>query len=86
MFSLIPHPRGGGYRQVREQGMTKLKIDGMTCGHCVMAVTKALAKVPGVDKVVDVSLEQKQAVVSGSAADAALIAAVADAGYEAQVV
>ena len=66
--------------------MTKLKIEGMTCGHCVMAVKKALAEVPGVDKVVDVSLEQKQAVVSGSADNAALTAAVADAGYEAQVV
>jgi copper chaperone len=66
--------------------MTKLKIDGMTCGHCVMAVTKALAQVPGVDKVVEVSLAQKQAVVSGSADGAALVAAVVDAGYEAQVV
>lgn len=27
---------------------TTLNIDGMTCGHCVQAVTKALSAVPGV--------------------------------------
>lgn len=27
---------------------TTLAIDGMTCGHCVQAVTKALSAVPGV--------------------------------------
>ena len=26
----------------------KLKIDGMTCGHCVSAVDKALKKIDGV--------------------------------------
>jgi copper chaperone len=64
--------------------MTKLKIEGMTCNHCVRAVTEALGQVPGVDKVIDVSLEQKQAVVSGNADVAALIGAVAEAGYEAR--
>ncbi|MBX3316648.1 MAG: cation transporter [Phycisphaeraceae bacterium] len=29
-------------------GTTTLAIDGMTCGHCVQAVTKALSAVPGV--------------------------------------
>lgn len=66
--------------------MTKLKIEGMTCGHCVKAVTEALAEVPGVDKVIDVSLEQKQAEVSGNPDPAALVSAVAEAGYEARVV
>jgi copper chaperone len=27
----------------------KLKIDGMSCQHCVAAVKKALCEVPGVD-------------------------------------
>ena len=27
---------------------TTLKIDGMSCGHCVSAVTKALAELEGV--------------------------------------
>lgn len=66
--------------------MTTLKIEGMTCNHCVKAVTEALAEVAGVDKVVGVSLEQGQAEISGSADNAALVAAVAEAGYEARVV
>ena len=65
--------------------MTKLKIEGMTCSHCVKSVTEALGEVPGVDKVIEVSLEQGQAEVSGNADKAALIAAVAEAGYEARV-
>ena len=65
--------------------MTTIKIEGMTCHHCVKAVNEELAKVPGVTKVVEVSLENKNAVVEGSADNAALIAAVAEAGYEARV-
>ena len=26
----------------------ELKIEGMSCGHCVMSVKKALGKVPGI--------------------------------------
>jgi copper chaperone len=65
--------------------MIKLKIEGMTCNHCVKSVTEALAKVPGVEKVVEVSLAQKEAVVSGHAQVAALVNAVADLGYEVRV-
>ena len=45
--------------------MLKLKVEGMTCNHCVMAVTKALKKVPGVEKV-EVSLEKGEALVEGT--------------------
>lgn len=65
--------------------MTTLKIDGMTCHHCVKAVTEALGEVPGVSKVVEVSLDKNEATVEGQADNAALIAAVAEAGYEAQI-
>jgi len=61
---------------------TTLKVSGMTCNHCVMAVSKALAKVPGVEAA-DVSLEKAQAVVKGSAEAQALIAAVKEEGYDA---
>ncbi|MEJ2173424.1 MAG: cation transporter [bacterium] len=61
---------------------TTLKVSGMTCNHCVSAVTKALAKVPGVESA-DVSLEKAQAVVKGSANAQALIAAVKEEGYDA---
>ena len=40
-----------------------LEITGMTCGHCVAAVKKALAAVPGVDAV-EVTLSPPRAVVA----------------------
>jgi copper ion binding protein len=59
-----------------------LAIEGMSCGHCTARVTKALQGVKGVSKV-EVSLEKKNAVVEGESLDeAALKAAVVDAGYE----
>ncbi|MDY4534906.1 MAG: heavy metal translocating P-type ATPase [Tractidigestivibacter sp.] len=64
----------------------KLNVEGMMCQHCVAHVTKALEGVPGVSSV-KVSLEDKGAVVEASpeVTDAALVAAVKDAGYEATV-
>jgi copper chaperone len=60
-----------------------LSITGMTCDHCVHAVTTALKEVPGVKEAV-VSLEQKAATVSGEGVDTAqLLAAVKEEGYEA---
>lgn len=64
-----------------EQDMKTVKIEGMMCMHCVKAVEKALSAVEGVTAV-QVSLEEKQAVVEGTAAQEALKAAVTDAGYE----
>jgi copper chaperone len=62
-----------------------LKITGMTCGHCVRAVTGALKGVPGV-KAAEVDLKAGSAVVEGSPDPAALIAAVAEEGYKGEVV
>ncbi len=63
--------------------MTKqLSIEGMSCNHCVMHVKNALTEVQGVSSVV-VDLDKKSAVVEGSGMDdAAMKAAVAEAGYE----
>lgn len=58
-----------------------IKIEGMMCQHCVKAATKALEGVAGVTAVT-VSLEDKQAVIEGTATDEALTAAIVDAGYE----
>lgn len=59
-----------------------IKIEGMMCGHCTDHVKKALEAIDGV-KSVEVSLEEKQAVVSLSAnvEDIALENAVTEAGY-----
>lgn len=40
--------------------MPTLNVQGMSCNHCKMSVTKALSDIPGV-KDVDVSLEKAEA-------------------------
>lgn len=64
--------------------MITLKIEGMSCQHCVKAVNEALAGVAGVDQVVDVNLENGEARVEGNADVQALIAAVEEEGYQAR--
>ena len=61
-----------------------LSVTGMTCDHCVRSVTKALQAVAGVEKV-SVSLDTGRARVDGKAVPAALIRAIEDEGYKAQV-
>ena len=65
---------------------TQLKISGMTCGHCVQSVTKALQSVSGV-QLAAVDLTSGSALVKHNAgADAkAMIEAVAEEGYSAQL-
>ncbi len=63
---------------------TELNISGMTCGHCQSAVTKALKAVSGVEQV-DVNLADGSAQVQGQADPQALLAAVKDEGYGAQL-
>lgn len=65
--------------------MIKLKITGMSCGHCEKAVTQALSGVGGVTQVVEVSHRQAQATVEGDADVRELIAAVEAEGYTAEV-
>lgn len=58
-------------------------IEGMTCASCVARVERALKTVPGVT-VANVNLATERATVTGTADLAALIGAIADAGYEAR--
>ena len=60
-----------------------LKVEGMSCDHCRMAVTRALQGVAGVSRA-DVSLADETATVSydaGRVTLAVLAAAVEEAGY-----
>lgn len=62
---------------------TTYAVPGMHCGHCKAAVSEELAAVPGVEAV-DVDLEAKRVTVHGDGlSDAALRAAIEEAGYEA---
>ncbi|MCC4769993.1 copper ion binding protein [Methanosarcina sp. DH2] len=61
-----------------------IKVEGMSCGHCVMRVKKAIEGLEGVKKV-DVNLENKQAVVEfdeGKTDVEKIKAAVRETGYE----
>ena len=60
-----------------------LTIDGMSCGHCVRAVSAALAGVPGV-AVRSVEIGHARIAASDTAAVALAIAALADEGYTAR--
>ena len=64
--------------------MTRLRVEGMSCEHCVRAVHKALSAVAGVERVDEVSLERGEALVSGSADGAQLVAAIEKEGYRAE--
>jgi copper chaperone len=61
--------------------MQTIKISGMSCQHCVRAVTKAIEGVDGVSKV-SVSLEKGEATYEGSAQPEKVKEAVRKAGYE----
>jgi copper chaperone len=63
--------------------MTTLKIQGMSCNHCVMAVVKALSAVDGV-KTPQVNLEKGEATFEENpAVDMnSVIQAVEKAGYK----
>ncbi len=42
---------------------TTLKVEGMTCQHCVQTVSEAVGKITGVQKV-EVNLERKEVAVN----------------------
>jgi copper chaperone len=59
----------------------ELKINGMTCHHCAMAVRKELARVPGVE-VNDVQIGlARVSYDEAKVSDARLRSAVEEAGY-----
>ncbi|GAA1382491.1 heavy-metal-associated domain-containing protein [Kitasatospora putterlickiae] len=62
---------------------TVYAVAGMTCGHCEQAVGKAVSALPGVTAVrVDVAAGQVTVSADAELDEAALRAAVDDAGYE----
>jgi copper chaperone CopZ len=57
-------------------------VPGMSCGHCSAAITAEVEKLAGVSSV-DVDLEAKRVAVSGAELDdAAVRAAIDEAGYD----
>jgi copper chaperone CopZ len=62
---------------------TTINVSGMTCGHCVSAVTMELSLLPSVTEV-EVDLEAGQVTITSDAAleQSQLAAAIDEAGYE----
>lgn len=63
--------------------MLRLRVSGMTCGHCVSAVTKAVEAIPSVEDVA-VDLERGEVTVRGTPDERAVRQAIAEEGYEVQ--
>ncbi|MEA2781023.1 MAG: copper chaperone [Rhodospirillaceae bacterium] len=61
--------------------MLKLKVAGMTCGHCAQTVTKAVEAVPSVERVL-VDLRGGEVSVEGHADERSVRRAIEDAGYQ----
>ena len=61
--------------------MYHLQIEGMSCSHCVGAVTKAVKQVDA-GATVDIDLASKTVKVASSGALEQIKAAIAEAGYD----
>ena len=63
---------------------TEYQVTGMSCGHCEMSVREEVGRIAGVDDI-QVSAKTGSLVVTSAAPldDAAVIAAVDEAGYAA---
>lgn len=63
---------------------SEYQVTGMTCGHCEMSIREEVSQIPGVDEI-QVSAQTGKLVVSSDVAidDAAVLAAVDEAGYSA---
>ncbi len=61
--------------------MLRFQVEGMSCGHCVASVTKAVQAVDAKAQV-QVDLTAKSVSVEGSDLKDAIAAAIVGAGYE----
>ena len=68
-------PSAGGPRETRV-----LDVPGISCDHCKSAIESSVGEVDGVRRVV-VDVEARTVTVEGGE-DAAIIAAIDDAGYD----
>ncbi|MET8506545.1 heavy-metal-associated domain-containing protein [Streptomyces sp. NPDC015232] len=68
---------------VADATTTVYAVSGMTCGHCKTAITNSVSALDGVISVdVDVAGGKVTVTTGGAPDDAAIAAAVDDAGYE----
>lgn len=63
--------------------MQVFNVQGMTCGHCVKAVTRAVQE-QDAEARIEVDLAGKQVKVQSALAAEAILAAIREEGYQAQ--
>ena len=80
----MSYPPGVSERKVFMMTKNEYQVTGMSCGHCESAVRGEVSKLTGVEQV-DVSAADGRLVITASqpVADADVLAAVDEAGYEA---
>lgn len=61
--------------------MTRVKIKGMSCEHCVKATTKALAALPGIGEI-QVDLAKGEATYEGTVDRQVVAKAIHAIGFE----
>lgn len=59
----------------------KIKIEGMSCMHCVAHVKEALEELKGIETA-EVLLEQNCALITGDVSEEAIKEAIDEAGYD----
>lgn len=64
--------------------MQVFNVQGMTCGHCVKAVTRAVQEQDAAAKV-EVDLAARQVRVQSELAQEQILMAIRDQGYQAEV-
>ena len=61
----------------------RIRINGMSCGHCTAKAEKAALSVSQVSNI-EINLEKKQAIVTGGSPQE-VIQAISDAGYPSEI-
>ncbi len=56
-------------------------VPAIHCGHCQRAIESGVGQVPGVERVA-VDIDAKRVAVEGNASEEAILAAIAEAGYD----
>lgn len=64
--------------------MTTFTVTGMTCGHCEASVREKASAVAGVEQIEVDAVRGALVVIGDSVDDARVLAAVTEAGYQAQ--
>jgi len=65
--------------------MTKLSIPEMSCGHCKASIEKAVASVDASAEV-SIDLDNRTVSIKSGAAEAELISAIKEGGYESSAI